>query len=100
MSEVQTQTLRNHRVDRLLVDLQELIINGYRIVNGTVRQAGAEVLVTVERSVKQDETASVKDDAKTKVEPAVVKTEAQEEDVKTAPVRTKVKTAASKATNK
>lgn len=98
MSEVQTQTLRNHRVDRLLVDLQELIINGYRIVNGTVRQAGAEVLVTVERSVKQDDT-KVKETVK--VEPAVVKTETVDkaEEVQ-APVKATVKTAASKTTKK
>lgn len=96
MSEVQRQTLRNHRVDRLLIDLQEMIINGYRIVNGTVRQAGAEVLVTVERSAKQDDSVKAKETVK--VEPAA-KTEDQEVETKTTPVKATVKTA-SKATKK
>lgn len=99
MSEVQRQTIRNHRVDRLLVDLQELIINGYRIVNGTVRQAGAEILVTVERSSKQDDSVDGKETAK--VAPAVTKTEDADkaEEVK-APVKATVKTTASKTTKK
>jgi hypothetical protein len=50
---VEQITIRNHRTDHLLNEVQDAVINGFRIQQGTVRQGGNEIFLKMERNVSQ-----------------------------------------------
>ena len=99
---VEQITIRNHRTDHLLNEVQDAVIKGFRIQQGTVRQGGNEIFLKMERNVSQgvdettDDKAVVKEVKETKSETPkvnelvedVVGTETVVE--KPSPVKTKV----------
>lgn len=50
---VEQITIRNHRTDHLLNEVQDAVIKGFRIQQGTVRQGGNEIFLKMERNVSQ-----------------------------------------------
>lgn len=99
---VEQITIRNHRTDHLLNEVQDAVIKGFRIQQGTVRQGGNEIFLKMERNVSQgiDQTTDSKSVAKEVKEVKDVKSETPKvdelvEDVETvvekpSPVKTKV----------
>ena len=101
---VEQITIRNHRTDHLLNEVQDAVIKGFRIQQGTVRQGGNEIFLKMERNVSQgvdqtteqlkvDNTSVVKEVKETKSE--TPKVDEVVEDVETvvekqSPVKTKV----------
>ena len=63
---VEQITIRNHRTDHLLNEVQDAVIKGFRIQQGTVRQGGNEIFLKMERNVSQglDQTTDSKSDVK------------------------------------
>ena len=59
---VEQITIRNHRTDHLLNEVQDAVIKGFRIQQGTVRQGGNEIFLKMERNVSQglDQTTDSK----------------------------------------
>ena len=98
---VEQITIRNHRTDHLLNEVQDAVIKGFRIQQGTVRQGGNEIFLKMERNVSQgldqttDSKSVVKEVKETKSEtPKVDEVVGGVEDVevveKPSPVKTKV----------
>lgn len=101
---VEQITIRNHRTDHLLNEVQDAVIKGFRIQQGTVRQGGNEIFLKMERNVSQgldQTTEQLKVESKSVVkEVKETKSEAPKvdevvEDVETvvekpSPVKTKV----------
>lgn len=96
---VEQITIRNHRTDHLLNEVQDAVIKGFRIQQGTVRQGGNEIFLKMERNVSQginqitDNKEVVKEVKETKSE--TPKVNELVEDVETvvekpSPVKTKV----------
>lgn len=93
---VEQITIRNHRTDHLLNEVQDAVIKGFRIQQGTVRQGGNEIFLKMERNVSQgieSKTDSKSDVKETKSE--TPKVDEQVGDVETvvekpSPVKTKV----------
>ena len=96
---VEQITIRNHRTDHLLNEVQEAVIKGFRIQQGTVRQGGNEIFLKMERNVSQglesktDSTQTTSVVKETKSE--TPKVDEQVQDVETvvekpSPVKTKV----------
>ena len=68
---VEQITIRNHRTDHLLNEVQDAVIKGFRIQQGTVRQGGNEIFLKMERNVSQgvdQTTEQLKTDTKSEVE--------------------------------
>ena len=99
---VEQITIRNHRTDHLLNEVQDAVIKGFRIQQGTVRQGGNEIFLKMERNVSQgvDQTTDNKSVVKEVQEVQETKSETPKvnelvEDVETvvekpSPVKTKV----------
>lgn len=96
---VEQITIRNHRTDHLLNEVQDAVIKGFRIQQGTVRQGGNEIFLKMERNVSQgvesktDSTSVAKEVKEVKSE--TPKVNELVEDVETvvekpSPVKTKV----------
>ena len=67
---VEQITIRNHRTDHLLNEVQDAVIKGFRIQQGTVRQGGNEIFLKMERNVSQgvdQTTEQLKADSKSVV---------------------------------
>ena len=99
---VEQITIRNHRTDHLLNEVQDAVIKGFRIQQGTVRQGGNEIFLKMERNVSQgiDQTTDikpttsvVKEVKETKSEKPKVEEPVNDEETvveKPSPVKTKV----------
>ena len=95
MSNVETKRIRHTNYVQFLLEVQELIQNGWSFVaNGSATIGGVQFAANFQRSAKQSEakTEVVKDVAK---EEAVETTESAE-----TPVKTSVKTQTAKTTTK
>ncbi|QXM18471.1 hypothetical protein Phab24_id025 [Acinetobacter phage Phab24] len=100
MSNVETKRIRHTKYVQFMLEVEELIRNGWSFVPAGSTNFGVQLVANFQRSVKQEvKPEEVKGEFKSELKPETTTTD-QEVSEKATPVKTQVKSSAKKAVTK